>query len=228
MVNDPMAGVQHVTAGSAFESLGLVHRVRVPSGEGQHPALIMVHGLHGNEDVTWVFSRAVGPEWVILTPRAPIAGENGCRWYNLTEDENRRPVPESFAAGQAALERFVSGALQHYPIDPKRVILLGFSQGSAMVYAYAMAHRPAIAGIVALSGFIARLNEITIPPLDKLPVLILHGTRDETVPISMAQRARDQLQAADALVTYEEADTGHKISAQGMRTLAAWLAARLT
>lgn len=229
MTNDPMAGIQHVTSGAAFEATGLVHRVRLPhdqpEGEGLYPGLIMVHGLDGNEDVAWVFARAAGPEWVIVTPRAPIAAASGYRWYGLREDG--KADVNSYEAGAGALERFVEGAIRQYAIDRTRLVLLGFSQGAAMVYGYALAHRQQMAGIAALSGFIMRLNEITIPPLDGLPVLILHGTRDETVPIRMAQQARAQLEAAGAQVTYEESDTGHKISAQGMRTLAAWLAERL-
>lgn len=222
MTADPLSSVQHIPSNAA---LGLAYRVRVPTGDGLHPTLIMIHGLDGTEDVTWVFARAAAPQWLILTPRAPISTAAGSSWYSLGVDG--KPIAESFAAGLTALERFIESAIQQYPIDPARIVLLGFSQGSAMAYAYAITHRQQIKGVAALSGFIARLSEIVIPPLSALPVLILHGTQDQTIPIEIAQRARDRLLTAGAHVTYEEAAVGHKISAQGMRTLASWLAERL-
>jgi phospholipase/carboxylesterase len=222
MTNDPMASVQHITSGEALTTLGLVHRVRIPSGGGLHPALIMVHGLDGNEDVTWIFARSATPDWLILSPRAPVPTQSGFTWYQAS--------PLSFSAGLESLARFIDGALRTYPIDPARLVLLGFSQGTVMSFAYALSSpRPAhpIAGVAALCGFIANLNAITIPPQNGLPVVMLHGTQDERVPVAWARTARDRLREAGAAVTYEESETGHKVSASGMRTLAGWLSDRL-
>src|SRR5678816_2400734 len=83
---DASTDIEHVVTGPAVEKLGLVHRVRVPPGEGPHPTLVMIHGLNGNEDVTWVFARAAGPEWLIVSPRAPLPGEEGYRWSDLKPD----------------------------------------------------------------------------------------------------------------------------------------------
>ncbi len=221
-MNDPtLADVQHIAEGPAVEALGLPHRVRIPPGSGPHPTLIMVHGLDGNEHVTWIFGRVVGPEWLIITPRAPFPSAGGFSWYAATQ--------ESFMAGLATLEKFIDAAMRYYPSDPAQLALLGFSQGTIMNFAYALrAPRPRpIAGIAALSGFIARLNEIEIPAQNGLPVLMLHGIRDERVPVKWAQSARDRLRQAGASVTYEESDTGHKVSASGMRLLSHWLASLL-
>ncbi len=221
MANDPMASVQHVTTGEALKTLGLVHRVRIPPGPGPHPTLIMIHGLDGNEDVTWIFARSAAPDWLILSPRAPVPTPGGFSWYQAS--------PLSFSAGLESLERFIDGALRTYPIDPERVVLLGFSQGTVMSFAYTLRASPPhpIAGVAALCGFIANLTTLTIAPLGGLPVLMLHGTQDERVPIAWARAARDRLGVAGAALTYEESETGHKVSATGMRTLASWLQKRL-
>ncbi len=215
---------QHITAGAALTALGLPHRVRIPAGPGPHPTLIMVHGLDGNEDVTWIFARTANPTWLILTPRAPLVTANGFAWYPSTPPD-RAPDPAQFAAGATALDRFISGALATYPIDPARLVLLGFSQGATLNYHYALARRERLIGLAALAGFIPPAVQ-TIPPLEQLPVLILHGTQDDRVPIEYAREARQRLTAAAATLTYEESDVGHKLSAQGMRTLTSWLAAR--
>ncbi len=54
-----------------------------------------------------------------------------------------------------------------------------------------------------------------------------HGTRDDVLPVTAARAARDALAGAGAAVTYHEYPIGHKLSAQGMRDLTAWLRARV-
>ena len=229
MANEPMANMQHITSGAGFEALGLPYRVRIPPGDGLHPTLIMVHGIDGSEDVTWVFGRVAGPQWLILSPRAPLATTGGFSWYPSTPP-TLQPPAEAFTAGLTAFERFVDGALRYYPVDRTRLVLLGFSQGSAMIYADAL-RQPRlhpVAGIAALSGFIAQVDPLELPPQNGLPVLMLHGTQDERVPVSVAHRDRERLRAAGASVTYEESAIGHKVSAAGMRLLAHWLASLLS
>jgi phospholipase/carboxylesterase len=210
------------------DTLPLVHRVRQPAPRPDntpHPTLIMIHGFEGNEDVTWIFSRAADPDWLIVTPRAPLRSQSGYTWYGF-DPATKVPEQASVDRAQATLHDFIQKTLHTYHGDPNRVVLLGFSQGAAMAALYGIAHPERVRGIVSLGGFIPRLNEITLPPLNGLPILILHGTQDETIPVKYAQRARERLTEAGATVTYEELDVGHKVSAQGMRTLGAWLAER--
>jgi len=211
-----------VSAGREFDQLGLVHRVRTPEGAGPHPTLIMLHGLYGNEDVTWVFARAVTREWLVLTPRALLQMASGYAWFAPTVP----PDPFSLTTALGVLHRFIAG-VDVYGGDPARVVLLGFSQGAAMAYLVALGDPAQVRGVAALSGFVPNLNRQSLPPLNGLPILMLHGTRDETIPVAYARSTRDALQEAGAALTYEEAEIGHKTSAAQMRTLAAWLAARL-
>ncbi len=220
MVDGP--AVQHVVSGATFEKLGLVHRVRVPAGDGPHPTLVMVHGLQGTEDVTWVFARSAGPEWLIVSPRAPFRAEDGYSWNSSDDYAN----PDSYQTGLAALTRFVEGLPDVYQADRSRLVLLGFSQGAAMSYAFA-ASNP-VKGLAALGGFMPRwVADGDLSRFRGLPVLILHGTRDDRVPVDSARESRDRLLQAGAQVTYHEDNVGHKVGAGGMRLLTQWLTGRL-
>jgi phospholipase/carboxylesterase len=210
-----------VNGGPAFEALGLVHRVRLPDGEGPHPVLVMVHGLNGNEDVTWVFARQAGPEWSIASPRAPFPGDGGYTWLKTRDLDNL----SSYADGLAALARYIDGLPKVYPADPQRPVLLGFSQGAAMSYLFGSSHL--VKGIAALSGFLPPLSDEQLKAFAGVPILILHGTDDETVPIDVARRDRDRLIKAGANVTYLEAKTGHKVTTPQIHELRRWLAERL-
>jgi phospholipase/carboxylesterase len=212
-----MDDIQLVDAGPAFDALGLVHRVRIPAGDGPHPTLVMVHGLQGDEDVTWVFVKTAGPEWLIVSPRAPFTAKAGYSWLSSGD--------YAYRAGLDALTKFVEQLPNVYPVDRSRLVLLGFSQGAAMSYTYAaLLSDPRVQGVAALAGF---LPPFPIDKLKGLPVLILHGTRDERIPIEDARRDRDALIAAGAHVTYVEDDVGHKVGSSGMQALRQWLAERL-
>jgi len=214
--------INHVSTGPAFRKLGLAHRVRVPSGTGPHPTLVMLHGLSGTEDVTWVFARAAGPDWLIISPRAPLPAKEGYTWNAL--DQDGKTDKSDYQTGLDTLTRFIDALPAVYPADRNRLVLLGFSQGAAMAYTYGTSHP--VSGIAALAGFIPPEIASNLPPLSNLPVLILHGTKDETVAIDTARQNRDQLKAAGAAVTYLESEVGHKVSSAGIAELKQWLAER--
>jgi phospholipase/carboxylesterase len=212
---------QLVESGPAFDTLGLVHRVLAPPGSGPHPILVMVHGLYGTEDAPWIFARSAGPEWLITSPRAPFPLEGGYTWNSSTDYTD----PESYRKGLAAFARFIEGLADVYPADRARLVLLGFSQGAALSYAFATS-RP-VSGIAALAGFIPRPYYNRLSALRGVPILMLHGTRDERIPIEQARADRDRLLVAGADLTYAEDNVAHKVSVGGLQTLRQWLAARL-
>ena len=218
-----LSSIDHVTSGPAYEKLGLVHRVHVPPGDGPFPTLVMLHGLSGTEDVTWIFARAAGPEWLIISPRAPHPTKDGYSWNAL--DEEGKTDKTDLQIGLDALTHFIDALPAVYHMDHKHLVLLGFSQGAAMAHVYGTTHP--VSGIASLAGFIPAELANNLPPLHTLPALILHGTKDVTVPISIARKNRDQLIAAGAKVTYLEMETGHKLSTAGMAELKRWLAERL-
>jgi phospholipase/carboxylesterase len=220
-----LPGVQHITSGPALEKLGLIHRVRIPDGDGPHPTLVMLHGLQGTEDVTWIFARAAGPQWLIITPRAPFEAKEGFRWSDLGPDAEGET--ELFSTGTERLKQFMNNLASVYPSDSSRILLLGFSQGAAMSYTLAASNPKSFIGVAGLSGFIPAHLAESLPELESLPILMLHGTEDETIPIEVARRNRDQLAAAGASVSYHESDVGHKISSSGMAELKQWIKERL-
>lgn len=228
---DNFRNIQHVVSGTALDQLGLIHRVRLPEQDApiRRPVLVMLHGLEGNEDVTWIFARGVPPDWVIITPRAPMIADsgNGYSWHRYNDGKTD---PVSFDQSVTTLRHFLAALSAVYPVDPARITLLGFSQGAAMAYALTAAYRqntldPALqlTGVAALAGYIpGTLLLPALPDLGGLPVFQFHGTQDTTIPIALAHKNRDQLIAAHASLTYHEDPVGHKLSSAAMRALGEW------
>ena len=214
----------HAPSGPAYVG-GVACRTRIPDGAGPYPLLILLHGFQGDENVTWIFTRAAGPEWLVISPRAPLRAADGYSWY--TFDANGHTEPDSLFHGLDYLTAFIDAVKAHYPIDPARIVIGGFSQGGAMSYAYAFRHPDQVVGVISLAGFIPGPLSKVVPPLPALPILILHGTNDETISVEIARKNRQTLIGAGAAVSYLEDPVGHKVGAGGMRLLASWLADRL-
>ncbi len=204
-------------------SLNLIHRSRLPDSiSSPAPAVVMVHGWLGNENVMGQFEKTLPPGVVAVSPRAPFEVEGGYSWSP--------PSPSGRGVGgEGALRQFVSRLPEVYPVDPSRIVLMGFSQGAAMVYALTLSEPALIAGVAALAGFLPDHARQWIAPgrLAGKPVFIAHGAKDTAVPIEDAVSARDAMITCGADVTYAEYPTGHKMNAQGMRDLKAWLKAVL-
>jgi phospholipase/carboxylesterase len=106
------------------------------------------------------------------------------------------------------------------------MVLMGFSQGAMMANALALTQPRRLKGVASLAGAVPQVPELIdcFVSLAGLPVFIAHGVRDETIPLSAAQQARDIYTQRGAEVTYREYPAAHKMSSQGMKELKAWLA----
>ena len=212
---------------------GLIYRVRRGAAHG--PLVVMIHGLGGDENVMWVFDRAIPTLATAISPRAPIQIEAGLPYaaevqggYSWVRPTPAREVDQADLADAIDLmRRFIGEAIQTYEIDPQKVILMGFSQGAALTYALSLAAPDLISGVIALAGFLpASASPRTAQHAAHFPrhgYLIIHGLEDDTVLIGEARRARSILESIGAPVEYHEYPIGHKLPAQGMQDIAQWL-----
>lgn len=210
-------------AGEAVRQSGLVHRVWQPSADGPHPTVVMLHGRSGNQDVAWIFGRALPRAWLTIAPRAILADPRGGYSWAYRPDGGL-PHLDDLEAAVEALDEFVQALPRLYGADLGRTYLLGFSQGAALAYAYAMRRRPFVRGIAGLVGLMPQGVEESpaLANLRDLPVWMAVGRRDTTVPLSESERCAALLIRAAARLDYRVYDTGHKLNAAGMADLALW------
>ena len=70
--------------------LEMVHRTQLPQlATGQlAPAVVMIYGWQGDENVMAIFERTLPPGVAIISPRAPLDMNNGgFGWYKPVDDE---------------------------------------------------------------------------------------------------------------------------------------------
>lgn len=206
-------------------SLPLHYLHHQPAAPPPHPTVLLLHGLHGNETVMGVFTPAVPPHALWVSPRAPVATRpNSYSWLNKLPAGRYWPTWDDMQDGVSALADFVAG-LPALGGDPNRLWLAGFSQGAALALAFAAAHPGRVHGLASLVGFVP---EGPAPAtLAGVPVLMLMGEQDDTVTLPHAQAGAEALRHSGAQVQAHTYPTGHKLNAQGMKDLKAWLADHL-
>jgi phospholipase/carboxylesterase len=91
-----------------------------------------------------------------------------------------------------------------------QTVLSGFSQGGAMTLD--VGSKLPLAGLVVMSGYLHPDAIATNPNLP--PILIMHGRRDEVVPLQAAVKAKETVASVGVVAEYHEFDTGHEINLQ--------------
>lgn len=212
----------------------LLHTAHVPAGEGPFPTVIAIHGWGASaHDLLGLAPAFLGGKALVLCPQGPVTvpfggGQYGYGWFPL--DTGRPLEPEAFRRGAGLLRGFVDEAERIYPVDRRRLALLGFSQGGVMGYELALRDPERFAGLVALSswlpGALAETLEKT-PEHEKLPVLVVHGTQDTLLDVEKGRESRETLRGLGVAMTYREFDMGHEIRPEALRLVQKWLEARL-
>jgi len=210
----------------------LLHTVYEPAGDGPHPAIVALHGWGANAmDLLGLAPYLAGGRFLVLCPQGrievPLGSMVGCGWFPLTM--GAPPDPAAFAAGVDDVRRFLDAAVRRYPIDPKKLVVLGFSQGGVVAYALALGAPERFAGLVTLSSWLPAPVLETLPPrtYDHLVSLVHHGTRDDLIEVGRGRESVERLRALRVPVTYREFDMGHEINADSVADLSGWLADKI-
>jgi phospholipase/carboxylesterase len=210
-------------------SLGLHHRVQPPRAAASppYPAVVLLHGRGADETDLLALADALDPHLFVVSVRAPLPLAPGFEWYRLESIGSAEPV--SFRAGLGALQAFIDDLPRVYPIDPQRIVTLGFSQGAVMAGTLLLTRPAAVAATVMLSGYLPLDQGLPVDEaaLAGRPVFVAHGTADPLIPVSWARVVRDYLERRRTDLTYREYPIGHAIGPEELADVASWIAGRV-
>ena len=114
------------------------------------PLLVVLHGFGSNEQDLMRLTPHLPADFVTIALRAPLTAGPGYSWFPIESPGDPRSEVADDAA--AAILEWLDGLAQGLTVGGP-IVLLGFSQGAAMV-THLMRHRPdAFLAGVALSGF---------------------------------------------------------------------------
>jgi phospholipase/carboxylesterase len=199
------------------------------AADGDPEGLLILHHGRGTDERDLIgLADFIDPEkrLRVVSPRAPLQlpGSPGYHWYLVPRVGY--PDPETFEAARAALAELHDELWEESGIGPERTVLGGFSMGAVMSYTMGLsAERPAVAGILAFSGFVPTVEgwEPALSDRAETRAFVSHGRRDPVIGIEFAERARELLSEGGLDVTYRESDLGHQIDPAHLREASAWL-----
>ena len=160
------------------------YRLVVPPGYyGQLlPFMILLHGYSGSgqamDDYLNMSSIAAARTFFLATPDGAL-DQLGYRYWNATDAccAANAPVPSDDVAYLTAVIDDVSSK---YNVDPKRVYIIGHSNGGFMAHRMACDRASRIAAVVSIAG--AQWNYLPYcQPSEPVSVLQVHGTGDTTI-----------------------------------------------
>jgi phospholipase/carboxylesterase len=209
----------------------LTYAAHVPKGDGPFPTVLLLHGWGANaHDLLGFAPYLHGGKAIVLCPQGPVEipigmGMRGYGWFPLVP--GRPPDKEGFQRGADALRAFRDLALERYPIDRDRLVIMGFSQGGTMAYDLALRDPVHFSGLAALASWFPEPLAETLPKVpehEEFPVLVIHGTRDDRLPVERARESREALRPYGVAMTYREMEgMGHEIREDALKIILKWL-----
>lgn len=179
---------------------GVTSWVYVPNGyDDSHqtpmPLFVWLHGCGGRSqyDVAHVSPGGSNQTWITLA----VGGREGACWSTLTADEGK-------------ILSAISDLKTHFNVDPRRVMLGGYSSGGDIGYPLLFKNASLFSGSLFVNtGPSAQAMQLAPAASWKMNVVQLSHTSDTTYPIASIRNKMDQLKALGFPVTFIEKPGTH-------------------
>lgn len=158
-----------------------------------------------------------GPAWLGLRRRA---------WWKRTfatrEAVRTRTAPPGMAQARERIIALLHDLRWHLALEPRHVVLAGFSQGGTLALDVALHETALVGGLAVLSGKLTPVRswQEQWPQLRAIPVFVAHGRDDHMAPFGAAQRVQRLMRAAGVLVTWIPYEGGHATPPSARRLFA--------
>lgn len=155
---------------------------------GVLPLVILLHGHIGTAANALGNGRMPSPlsAWLDIVDREPVlvaalqglkGADDHTGWHDCRLDSPGNPQADDVAFAGRVVQQLVSQGRA----DPKRVFVMGMSNGGMMAYRLALQMQPAPLAIAAVSSSMAASSACTDAP-PKVSVLLINGMADPIVP----------------------------------------------
>ena len=216
MLNPRLSAIEINPSSPADASIIWLHGLGA-SGHDFEPVVPYL-GLPKSLSVRFIFPHA--PERAVTVNQGYVMPA----WYDIVEIAIDRKIDH---AGINASVEQINQLIEHEianGIRAERVILAGFSQGGVIALQAGLYFQPNLAGIIALSTYLADTASV---PEGSLPIFLGHGRSDPVVPYVLGQKAKDTLVERGYPVEWHSYAMEHSVSMEEIQDIGRWIASRL-
>lgn len=183
-----------------------------PYPEGVKFPLVVI--LHGSTGFSYAGKYLTEPDMALKYPAfilIPMAPEGALWSYPVQVSNYTQDLPHVI--------KLIDTLKQNNPIDDKRVYAFGCSMGGYGVFGASSFYDDVFAAGVSISGewFPDQASQMR-----KMPLLIMAGSKDTSVPIAKTRSMVNALRAAKAPIIYKEYDMNHNCPAKHFYTDTEW------
>lgn len=208
--------------------------VEVPGGAKPVGCVIWLHGLgadgHDFEPIVPELRLPADLPLRFVFPHAPVrpVSVNGGvpmrAWYDIVSlDATGRADAAGVRDSTNLLEALVSRE-QERGMASDRIVIAGFSQGGAVAINTALRAENRLAGLMALSTYIALPDEFAASKGNReLPVFMAHGSFDPMIPMRWGRASADRLIESGFEVEWHDYPMAHAVCPQEIQDIRAWL-----
>ena len=213
----------------------LEHRYRpANSNQEKAPLILMLHGYGSDENDLFSFAEELPTQYAVVSAKAPYPMQPfGNAWYAIHWDQvnsNKfNDIPQAIGS-RDLIAKFIDQLIAKYPVDPAKVVLLGFSQGTILSLAVALTYPQKVRYVVGLSGYVSEElygENYKNNDFSTLEIYSSHGTVDQVIPLAWAQKTPGFLDALGIKNSFSTYPVGHGVSPQNFYEFKNWLEERL-
>jgi phospholipase/carboxylesterase len=209
------------------DDLSLRYVLNVPSGkpdDAAMPLVIVMHGRGADANDLADLAPMIDDAYRFVFPNAakpfePSPGYTfGWSWF-----DGWPPEGNSIVDSRTKLIALIDELVERYPTPEGKLVVAGFSQGGMMAIDVGFRTKQKVAGIVVMSGAIYEADMPDLRAQKDLPVLLIHGTQDDMIPVLAARRTRHILEEHGVSPEYHEFPMGHHVTPESMAVVREFL-----
>ena len=159
-------------------------------------AVILCHGYGGDgKDISILanYWKNYLQETVFICPDGPEKCEvspGGYQWFDLMDQSKEKILNKSIAA-EIKLNLLINEVKEEYKLSSSQISIGGFSQGCMLTLQTGLKRKDKINSIIGYSGKIIDVDHLSKNIFSRPEIILMHGDKDEVVPISYLLEAKD-------------------------------------
>lgn len=203
-----------------------LHNIFIPSKVPSKKVMVVLHGRGDSaEGFTMLPQFLELDDMNYLLLDAPFEYYGGYSWYALPPKQ----LPGIEYSSKVLEEIF--DTIFEEQFDAQQSFLFGFSQGSLLTFEFGARYKKALAGYIAVSGYIYDEKKVAQeynPSLNQNNWLAIHGTKDSVLAFESSKKQVEYLQEEGFQITFKSFEKDHEVIKEELKFIREWMLQQLS